>query len=266
MDTQIHLATDSFHTTPNAQGNSPFSRTIHSSGRVKSALLKPSKPTICSLSGLFLAIFWVISPMQLIADGLAQTNTDEMTAVKQAAQDSLTLFLPRAEAQKKSYGFEADDVVDSLSLKAPVELFIFDDQRVLTYQAGQQVQSLVKPTGRWFVPVAINGTNRAFIEVTRSPEYKWVGSGWGWTPLARGWQLVEKCRPASGEFTPLLIVSPLMAGYYFSIPQVQPANLTPMMGPRNVIAAQNGPPPVLGDANQAIQEMRQILTEKREKY
>jgi hypothetical protein len=214
---------------------------------------------------VLLAVFTICFATGLVADdSLVQTNAAEIAAVKQAAQKALKeLFLPRAEINKKSYGFEDNDVVADAALKPPVELFILDDKRVLAYQSGQPVSSLLKPTGQWFVPVAIGGTNRAMIQVTQTATNKWTGSGWGWTPLARDWQSIKKWWPASGGFTPLFIISPPMAGYYFTVPQVQPANLTPFMSPQSAIAAKDGPPPALDDASQTIQGIRQVLVQRK---
>jgi len=220
---------------------------------------RPSGFVILALASLF-----ILQASPALSDSLIESDISESNEISQAAQEGFRMFLPRAEAQKKSYGFETNDIVSEAVLKPPVELFILDEKRVLAYQSGQSVESLLKPTGQWFVPVAIGGSNRAMIQVTQTAEHKWSGTGWGWSPLARGWQMIETWWPASGKFTPLLIISPQMSGYYFTVPQVPPANLTPFVNPNNAVAARDGTPPVLETARQTVQMIQNVL-EQREK-
>jgi hypothetical protein len=162
----------------------------------------------------------------LLASDAGATNDAAMiNGVKQAAQEATKLFFLRAEGRKKTFGFEPEDDLGSATLGTPVELYTLNDAAVQAYHSGP-ITALIEPTGQWLVPVMIGGTNRAMIAIAQNGDGQWAGTTFGMAPLARKWQNIQAWWPAAEKFTPQLIIWPAAQGYFFSIPQVQPPNLT----------------------------------------
>lgn len=156
-------------------------------------------------------------------------DQEELRAINQAAQEAKKMFFPRAEHRKKVFGFEEDDKFETSALGAPIKVYTADDAKLMAYQPGQSVASLLKPTGQCFIPVTIGGTNRAMIVVVAAGGGKWEGSTFGLAPLARKWQNIEAWWPAAEGFTPQLVILPTGQGYFLTIPQISPANLTALL-------------------------------------
>jgi hypothetical protein len=184
----------------------------------------------------------------------------ELQAVTLAAHEATKVFFPRAEKRKTVYGFETSDRFDSAILKSPVELYAFNDSELLAYHSGQPLTALIQSTGQWLVPVAIGGTNRAMIGIIATDDGKWTGSTFGMAPLARKWQNIQAWWPTTEKYTPQLIICPAAAGYFFTIPQVQPPNLTPLSDiPATHIDPQTAPKPQLRPAENSLTGLQETL-------
>ena len=189
-----------------------------------------------------------------------QIEETEIHEVTQAAQAATKVFFPRAENRKAVFGFDANDRLEAAVLKSPVKLYTIDDAAMLAYQPGQPVSQLLKSTGQWFVPVAIGGTNRAMIAVIATGDGKWTGSTFGLAPLARKWQNIESWWPSAEKFTPRLIILPVAQGYFFTIPQTEPGNLTAMVDlPATHIDSTAVPKPPLAAAESKLTGIRDAL-------
>jgi hypothetical protein len=188
-------------------------------------------------------------------------NSDsEIQQVKQAAQEATKMFFPRAENRKTVFGFNDDDSLASATLEAPVPLYSLEESDLSSYQTGQSLDALLKPTGQWLVPVAVGGSNRAMITIVGTTDGKWTGSTFGMAPLARKWQNIQAWWPAANQFTPHLIICPFAQGYFFSIPQVKPPNLTSLSAVSDTqMASSSAPQPQLVPAEQCLTGWREIL-------
>ncbi len=196
------------------------------------------------------------------ADSNLGQGDDEVRAVKQAAEEAMKLFLPRAALHKKDYGFEPGDAVDSATLGSPMKLYNIPDNEVLSFRAGNPIEPLLKPTGEWLVPVTLRGTNRAMIEVNQTADHGWSGTGWGLAPLARQWQNVLSCWPPSGVLVPKLIVCGAIQGYLFVVPQAEGRNLTPLsVVPTGPLGPNPAGKPILHAADETMVELRKLLQE-----
>ncbi len=184
----------------------------------------------------------------------------DIQGVTQAAQAATKVFFPRAENRKAVFGFDSGDRLESAVLKSPIRLYEIKDADVAAYRPGQPISQLLKPTGQWFVPVAIGGTNRAMIAVIATGEGKWEGSTFGLAPLARKWQNIETWWPATEKFTPQLVILTSAQGYFFTIPQIEPANLTALLDlPAAHLAAGSTPKPQLTAVGIRLEDMRTTL-------
>lgn len=184
----------------------------------------------------------------------------ELREVKQAAQEAAKIFYPRAEKRKSVYGFMEADHLDSAVLGEPARLFFIDATDIQAYHDGQGLEAILKPSGQWFVPVAIGGTNRAMLGVVDDGKGHWTGSTFGMAPLARVWQSLREDWPATKQFTPKLVICPPVEGYFFTVPQVQPANLTPLAnvsGPGT--EARSNAKPALAPATETFRDLRKKL-------
>jgi hypothetical protein len=188
-----------------------------------------------------------------------KTDAAEIQAVKQAAQEATKTFYPRAEKRKSVYGFEEADKLDAAALGEPARLYFIDAQDALGYHPGQDLQALLKPTGEWFVPVTIGGSNRAMLGVVDAGEGKWIGSTFGMAPLAHKWQSIQKSWPNSQKFTPLLVICPPAEGYFFTVPQIQPANLTPLADIQLPNGAGPTAKPVLVPVGESMRALQKFL-------
>jgi len=152
----------------------------------------------------------------LLASDFTVTNDETvLNEIKQAAQAAAKHYLPKVESQKKTFGFETEDVLDSATLGTPVKLYTLNDAAMQAYHSGQPVTSLIQPTGQWLVPVVIGGTNRAMIAISQTGDGKWTWTAFGMAPLARKWQNIQGWWPATEKFTPQLIIWPAAQGYFF---------------------------------------------------
>lgn len=190
----------------------------------------------------------------------ATTDAAELQAVKQAALEATKIFYPRAEKRKSVYGFAEADNLAVAVLGEPARLYFLDDKDVRAYQNGQALQAILKPAGQWFVPVAMGGTNRAMLGVVDAGDGKWIGSTFGMAPLARTWQNIQAAWPGTQEFTPQLVICPPAEGYFFTVPQIQPANLTPLANiPPTWSAGGQTAKPVLVPAMESMSALQKIL-------
>jgi len=213
-----------------------------------------------SFFGSLLLFSLVLSSIGRAATNEIRVDEKTLQDVTQAAREATKIFFPRAENRKAVFGFDAADNLDSAVLKSPVNLYTLKDSEVATYHAGQPLASLLQPTGQWLVPVAIGGTNRAMISVIETADGKWTGSSFGMAPLSRKWQSIQAWWPA-GKFTPQLIILPAAQGYFFTIPEEQPPNLTALGElPAALVDPKTTAKPPLRPAENLLSELRDTLT------
>jgi hypothetical protein len=183
------------------------------------------------------------------SEGRAEDTNNILQQVKQAAQEGTQKFYPRAEKRKARYGFAESDNLSAATLGEPVRLFFIDSKAAQAYRDGTPLTTLIQPSGQWFVPVSVGGTNRAMLGVVDDGAGHWVGATFGMAPLARAWQRIQERWPASNHFTPELLICPPTEGYYLTVPQVDPPNLTPLT---RLFPAQGEAPPALMPVNACL--------------
>lgn len=154
---------------------------------------------------------------------------DQRQAVVAAADALLKKFWPSLQQDRASYGLAPGDALTELTFGEPVELHGVRDEKVRAYRPDQPLQDLAESTGHWFVPMVSKGTYRAMIEVLHQGDGQWRGAGIGWVPLAQKWQAINRRWPVGERRGPLLMIFFSQPGYYFSVPSIQPSNLTPLI-------------------------------------
>jgi len=180
----------------------------------------------CGRFGLFLMVTCMsagaVSDLASTADTAVPPSPS--AAVLQAAQTGLPVYLSHIALRKTTYGFLESDDLSQAKLGQPIELFLLPDSMLHDATPNMASASELPSAAAWFVPVQIGGQSRGLIEVVQTGG-QWKAASLGYAPLARKWAQVETWWPNRSGFTPRLVVS-ASTGYYFSIPQVHPANLT----------------------------------------
>lgn len=179
---------------------------------------------------------------------MVDVKTASQAVSKAAEEAAKNLFFPRAAARRTVYGLAENESFDQAVLKEPVPLYTINDSALALYRSGQSLSNLLELTGQWLVPVAVGNTNRAMISMLEAEDGTYVGSTFGMVPLAHKWQNIQTWWPAD-KYSPRLVILPSAQGYYFTVPEIQPPNLTPT-------AELKTTPPPLGSADRILSTLQ----------
>ena len=148
-----------------------------------------------------------------------------LAAVKDAAQPKFDDVVDHALRAKSAYGFATDDDLNDAELGEPMPVYTVSQNDVLHFSEVQNMDSVLKESGHWLVPICVGGSLRSFIEVSETSNQVYQ-VGRASVITARVWNKMIARWPAEKNFHPKLVVYPGIPGYFFTIPEVQPANMT----------------------------------------
>ena len=157
---------------------------------------------------------------------LSQVPPPEVSSAAEAGRVSfLTEVLPPEELV--NFGFEPGEDVSATLLGDPWPLYTITPGDLKAATAQTPVEDLVTPTGLWYFPVLLDGRPRCIITVA-SMEGKWEAVGIGKAPLAGELAKIDGQWPKKSGYTPRLVAVYQATAYFFTVPELDPGNLTPL--------------------------------------
>jgi hypothetical protein len=145
--------------------------------------------------------------------------------VKNAARLAFDDLLDKAVRAKTSFGFASDDSLDEAMLGEPIPIYTISAEDACEYCDGDAIDSILTESGQWLVPVTVEGALRAFIEVSKTSSNTFVAVR-GSTTTARVWKTIIQRWPKEKNFHPKLVVYGNIPGYFFTVPELSPPNMT----------------------------------------
>ena len=142
------------------------------------------------------------------------------------------------------YGFKPNDNLREAKLGDATPVYMIPEQDRRSYQAGQPLKPLLKPTQEWFFPIML-GNRVCYMVQVKYDGHEYVIER-GSRALAMVYEKIQQNWPASEGFHPQLVMNPHMPTYYFSIPELPTPNITdtsemfgynPSLSPAAVILA-----------------------------
>jgi hypothetical protein len=172
------------------------------------------------------AFFWLTSHVSGL-DGLQKCGCAQTKSAKfrEAALSGLDDLLEKAERSRDIYGFKADDHLGQADLGEPIPIYTVNGEEAGNYLQGQEIEPLLQESGHWLVPVRVDGSFRAFIEVYKTRTNTFVAKT-GSLTAARVWKKIIKRWPPEKNFHPKLVIRSDVPGYFFTIPEIDPQNMT----------------------------------------
>ena len=167
----------------------------------------------------------------------------ETAAILAAAQPEFDSLLDEAESAKPSFGFDADDNLHDVVMGDPMPVYTVSEDNACEFCDGDKVESVLKQSGQWLIPLTINGTLRTFIKVTEVSDNntnKYVAR-LGSVSAAKVWRVILDRWPPQKNFHPKLVMYPGIPGYFFTIPEIDPQNMTDIV---RVLAEVDKPTPL----------------------
>lgn len=124
------------------------------------------------------------------------------------------------------YGFAPGDNPGRAALGEPLQLYTITPQVLLACGPEATVSSLLSPTGTWFFPVEIEGVPRNILTVAET-DGTWAAVGIGKAALAGELGAVRRQWGPAG-FQPRLVAIFQASAYFFTLPELDDYNFTPM--------------------------------------
>jgi hypothetical protein len=119
---------------------------------------------------------------------------------------------------------------DTIRLGEPVQIATLRADAPAMLQTNQSVPDLVGEARGWFFPVLVNGKMRIMLLVDKHGG-QWTAVSLGFPRLAREWEKVTRRWPEHAGFHPRVIASYSANRWFFWVPEVNAANLTPIHFP-----------------------------------
>ena len=146
-------------------------------------------------------------------------------AILDAVQPKFDDLIDRAVHAKSAYGFDTDDDLNDAEVGDPVPVYTISERDAAAFSAGQKIDSILKVSDTWLVPVNVGGHLRTFIEVSRNSDNTFE-AGRASVIAARVWTTINIRWPANKNFHPKLVTYPGIPGYFFTVPEIEPPNMT----------------------------------------
>ncbi len=146
-----------------------------------------------------------------------------------AAESGLVHFLTEVipPGELVNFGFTPDEDLSGTSLGEPWLLHTITPDALRSATGETEVVDLVTPTGLWYFPVILSGRPRCIITVDLM-DGKWEAVGIGMAPLAGELDKISRQWPKTGGYTPKLVAVYQAAAYFFTVPQKDSRNFTPL--------------------------------------
>ena len=137
----------------------------------------------------------------------AETTPPEAIAAAEAGlQPFLELITPE---DMNNFGLLPSANISEAVLGNPFQLYTITPAKLLDAGDDTPVSSLISPTGSWLFPIVLDGKSRAILTIE---EMEKLNSQW---PKAKGYE-------------PKLIAIYQAASYFFTIPEKDSKNFTPL--------------------------------------
>jgi len=168
----------------------------------------------------------------------------ESERLAMAGQTAFGNMMELATKYPDAYGFQAGDFLSDAKLGAPMPVYTITEADRASYQAGQSVKSLLKPSRQWVFPVLIGDRLCCMVQVKQNG-HEFI-PGKSNKSLAMAWNKIQERWPTEEGYHPLLVVNPDVPGYYFTVPELPQPNITdviemffihPGISPADVILA-----------------------------
>lgn len=145
-----------------------------------------------------------------------------------AAQAGLLPFLELITPDDMgNFGFIPGDTISDAGLGTPFQLYTITPTKLLNAEDDTPVSTLISPTGQWFFPIVLEGKSRAILTVERMEE-EWQAVTMGKAGLAGEMEKLNRQWPKAKGYAPKLIVIYQAASYFFTLPEEESENFTPL--------------------------------------
>jgi hypothetical protein len=142
-------------------------------------------------------------------------------------------------------------LLDEAVMGEPIPIYTVTQEDACEYCDGDEVSSILSESGQWLVPITVDGALRAFIQVSKTSSNTFVAAR-GSTTAARVWKTIIQRWPTEKNFHPKLVVYRNIPGYFFTVPEVMPQNMTDIVK----IMAESGKPATLSPATVILHSWR----------
>ena len=158
-------------------------------------------------------------------DALAETAPPEAIA---AGQAGLFSFLePITPEEMSHFGFSPGDNISEATLGDPFQLYTITPAKLLNAEEDTPVSTLISPTGQWLFPIVLGGKSRAILTVAQM-EGEWQAVTMGKAGLAEEMEKLSNQWPKAKGYEPKVIAIYQAASYFFTIPEKDSENFTPL--------------------------------------
>lgn len=152
--------------------------------------------------------------------------------VSDAANNGLQSLLAHVPpGEKDLYGFSKDDNLAKASLGHPFLMHTITPTSLWNSHLSAAGSLLITDTTMWFFPVMLGGEARAMLVVDRQ-DAKWQAVSLGYGSLAHELNNICSAWPESKGFHPKLVAMFQAKQFYFTVPEVDDINLTPIASPQ----------------------------------
>jgi hypothetical protein len=181
--------------------------------------------------------------------------------VLSAAQSGLSAFLDRIPRDEmEPYGFPKGSDLSQARLGEPFLLYQITPASLRHQRAGQSVRALISPTTRWHFPVILDTGARALLVIDQDKE-GWKAVSLGYASLAGALNHIRKQWPASKGYHPQFVAMFPAKQFFFSIPEHDDHNLTPIPSAPQTPGNSEGQSPksTYSTANTALGRVEEVV-------
>ena len=158
-----------------------------------------------------------------------------------AASNGLPVFLASVPLGNRDlFGFTSDTDLAQARLGVPLRVYTITPAALAGHPAESTLTPLLSETALWYFPVLVGEDAKAILVVDRMAG-GWEAVSLGYAPLALELNQVAKQWPAATGYHPRLVAAFSANRYYFTVPEVDDHNLTPIVMPGQ--ADERGSPP-----------------------
>jgi hypothetical protein len=161
--------------------------------------------------------------------------------VLNAASNGLPAFLASVSlGNRELYGFTNDTDLAQARLGVPLRVHTITPKALASHPVESTLAPLLSETVLWYFPVLVGDETKAIL-VVDSMAGEWQAVSIGYAPLAQELHQIAKQWPAGAGYHPRLVAAFSANRYYFTVPEVDDHNLTPIVMPGQ--ADETGSPP-----------------------
>ena len=147
------------------------------------------------------------------------------------ASNGLPAFLASVPLGNRDlYGFTNGTDLAQAQLGVPLRVYAITPTALAGHPAESTLTPLLSETTLWYLPVLVGQDAKAILVVDRMAG-EWKAVSFGYAPLAQELNQIAKQWPASAGYHPKLVAAFSANRYYFTVPEVNDRNLTPIIMP-----------------------------------